>query len=186
MYNEKVMKIFQNPEHMGDLKGANAIGQVGNMSCGDIMKIYLKINENEIIEDATFKTFGCVAAIVSSSIACGLVIGKTIDEALNFAKEYGVKLAVKSAVSIITDGEEIYLNTTGCAGMAKAGSGDVLSGLIAGTIARNSCELESLLSALYLFGKAGEKAQEKESEFTMTASEIIENFASVIKDLQQA
>ena len=84
MYNEKVMNIFQNPEYMGDLKGANAIGQVGNMACGDIMKIFLKINENDIIEDATFKTFGCVAAIVSSSIACGLVIGKTIDEALNF------------------------------------------------------------------------------------------------------
>ena len=84
MYNEKVMSIFQNPEHMGDLKGVNAVGQVGNMACGDIMKIFLKINEKEVIEDATFKTFGCVAAIVSSSIACGLVIGKTIDEALNF------------------------------------------------------------------------------------------------------
>jgi len=91
MYNEKVMNIFQNPEHMGDLKGANAIGQVGNMACGDIMKIFLKINENDIIEDASFKTFGCVAAIVSSSVACGLVIGKTIEEALNFNNDDVIK-----------------------------------------------------------------------------------------------
>lgn len=84
MYNEKVMEIFKNPANMGDLKGANAIGQVGNMACGDIMKIFLKINDKGIIEDAKFKTFGCVAAIVSSSIACGLVKGMTIEEALNF------------------------------------------------------------------------------------------------------
>jgi len=84
MYNEKVMEIFKNPKNMGDLKGANAIGQVGNMACGDIMKIFLKINDKEIIEDASFKTFGCVAAIVSSSIACELIKGRTIEEALNF------------------------------------------------------------------------------------------------------
>lgn len=109
-----------------------------------------------------------------------------INEAVEFANKYNVILAVKSAVSVVTDGNDVYFNTTGCSGMAKAGSGDVLSGLIAGVVARNSCELESLLSAFYLFGKAGEKAQEKESEFTMTASQIIEQFASVIKDLQQA
>ena len=84
MYNEKVMEIFKNPKNMGDLKGANAVGQVGNMACGDIMKIFLKINDQEIIEDAKFKTFGCVAAIVSSSVACELVKGKTVEEALNF------------------------------------------------------------------------------------------------------
>ena len=84
MYNEKVMEIFKNPKNMGDLKGANAVGEVGNMACGDIMKIFLKINENGIIEDARFKTFGCVAAIVSSSVACELVKGRTIEEALNF------------------------------------------------------------------------------------------------------
>ena len=109
-----------------------------------------------------------------------------IKNAVDFAKEYDVKLAVKNAVSVITDGEEIYLNTTGCSAMAKAGSGDVLSGLIAGTIARNDNQMESLLSALYMFGKAGEKAQEKGSVFTVTASEIIEQFPSVIKDLQDA
>jgi len=91
MYNEKVMQIFQNPKNMGDLKGANAVGQVGNMACGDIMKIFLKINDNEVIEDASFKTFGCVAAIVSSSIACELIKGRTIDEALNFDNDEVVK-----------------------------------------------------------------------------------------------
>ena len=106
-----------------------------------------------------------------------------IDEAINFAKQYSVKLVVKSAVSIITDGEDVYLNTTGCSGMAKAGSGDVLSGLIAGVTARCSGEMESLLSALYVFGKAGEKAQELGCEFTVTASEIIAQFPSVIKNL---
>ncbi len=106
-----------------------------------------------------------------------------ISSAVSFAKHYNVKLAVKSAVSIITDGDEIYINTTGCSGMAKAGSGDVLAGLIAGTIARNSNEMDSLLSALYLFGKAGEKAQELGCEFTVTASEIIQQFPSVIKGL---
>ena len=91
MYNEKVMEIFKNPKNMGDLKGANAVGQVGNMDCGDIMKIFLKINEKEIIEDAKFKTFGCVAAIVSSSVACELVKGKTIEEALNFDNNEVIK-----------------------------------------------------------------------------------------------
>ena len=76
VYNEKVMEIFKNPKNMGDLKGANAVGQVGNMACGDIMKIFLKINDQEIIEDAKFKTFGCAAAIVSSSVACELIKGK--------------------------------------------------------------------------------------------------------------
>ena len=84
MYNEKVMEIFRNPMNMGDLKGANGVGQVGNMACGDIMKIFLKINEKGIIEDAKFKTFGCVAAIVSSAVACELIKGRTIEEALNF------------------------------------------------------------------------------------------------------
>ena len=84
MYNEKVMEIFRNPMNMGDLKGANGVGQVGNMACGDIMKIFLKINEKGVIEDAKFKTFGCVAAIVSSAVACELIKGRTIEEALNF------------------------------------------------------------------------------------------------------
>ena len=82
MYNEKVMEIFSNPMNVGALEDANAIGTVGNPSCGDIMKLYLKI-ENNVIKDAKFETFGCAAAIVSSSIATEMIKGKTVEEALN-------------------------------------------------------------------------------------------------------
>lgn len=91
MYNEKVMELFKNPLNMGELRGANAVGQVGNVACGDIMKIYLKINDKGIIEDAKFKTFGCVAAIASSSIATELIKGKTIEEALHFDNNEVIK-----------------------------------------------------------------------------------------------
>jgi nitrogen fixation NifU-like protein len=87
MYNDKVMEIFQNPKNVGELKGANGIGTVGNESCGDIMKLYLKINDKEIIENATFKTFGCAAAIVSSSVATEMIKGKSIDDALKLENE---------------------------------------------------------------------------------------------------
>ncbi len=81
MYSEKVMDHFQNPRNVGELEDANGIGQVGNAKCGDIMKMYMKI-ENDTIVDVKFKTFGCGAAIATSSMATELVKGKTIDEAL--------------------------------------------------------------------------------------------------------
>ena len=82
MYSEKVLDHFSNPRNVGELEGANAIGQVGNSKCGDIMKMYMKIDENDIITDVTFKTFGCGAAVATSSMATEMVMGKTIDEAL--------------------------------------------------------------------------------------------------------
>ena len=91
VYNEKVMEIFQNPKNVGKLKGANAVGQVGNVACGDIMKIYLKINDNQVIEDASFETFGCAAAIVSSSIATEIIKGWTVEQALNFDNNMIIK-----------------------------------------------------------------------------------------------
>ncbi len=81
MYSEKVMDHFSHPRNVGELADANAIGQVGNPKCGDIMKIYMKI-ENDVIQDVSFKTFGCGAAIATSSMATELVKGKTIQEAL--------------------------------------------------------------------------------------------------------
>ena len=81
MYNEKVMEIFKNPKNVGEVENYNAIGTVGNATCGDIMQITLRI-EDGIIKDAKFKTFGCAAAITSSSVATSMIIGKTIDEAL--------------------------------------------------------------------------------------------------------
>ena len=81
MYNEKVMQAFQNPKNVGEIENASGIGTVGNASCGDIMQISLKI-ENDIIVDAKFKTFGCAAAIATSSTATDMIIGMTIEEAL--------------------------------------------------------------------------------------------------------
>ena len=81
-YSEKVMERFSTQKNSGALKGANAIGRAGNMKCGDIIKVYLAIDKNDVITDASFKTFGCVAAIASSSMTCDLIRGKTVDEAL--------------------------------------------------------------------------------------------------------
>lgn len=81
MYSEKVMDHFQNPRNVGEIEDANGIGEVGNAKCGDIMKIYLKI-ENDIIKDIKFKTFGCGAAIATSSMATEMVKGKPLKEAL--------------------------------------------------------------------------------------------------------
>ncbi|MCI0514800.1 Fe-S cluster assembly scaffold protein NifU [candidate division KSB1 bacterium] len=82
-YNEKVMEHFLNPRNVGEIENADGVGTVGNPACGDIMKMFIKI-ENNIIVDAKFKTFGCGAAIASSSMATELIIGKSIDEALSF------------------------------------------------------------------------------------------------------
>ena len=81
MYNEKVIQAFQNPQNVGEVDNYNAIGTVGNENCGDIMQITMLI-EDGIIKDAKFKTFGCAAAVASSSTATAMIIGKTIDEAL--------------------------------------------------------------------------------------------------------
>ena len=82
MYSKKVMDYFMNPKNMGEIDDASGVGTVGNAKCGDIMRIYLKINDDGIIEDVKFKTFGCGAAIATSSMATELVIGRTIEEAL--------------------------------------------------------------------------------------------------------
>lgn len=81
MYNEKVMDVFKNPKNVGEIENPDGIGTVGNASCGDIMQISLKI-ENDVIVDAKFKTFGCAAAIATSSTATEMIKGMTIEEAL--------------------------------------------------------------------------------------------------------
>ena len=80
MYNEKVLEAFKNPQNVGEIENPDGFGKVGNASCGDIMQITLKI-ENDIIVDAKFKTFGCAAAVATSSTATSMVIGMTVDEA---------------------------------------------------------------------------------------------------------
>lgn len=86
MYSEKVMDHFAHPRNVGEIENANAIGEVGNAKCGDIMKIYMDIEDN-IIKDVKFKTFGCGAAIATSSMATEMVKGKTVDEALELTNK---------------------------------------------------------------------------------------------------
>ena len=81
MYTEQVMDHFMNPRNVGEIEDASGVGTVGNAKCGDIMRIYIKV-ENDVIVDVKFKTFGCGAAIATSSRATEMVMGKTIDEAL--------------------------------------------------------------------------------------------------------
>ena len=81
MYNEKVIEHFTNPRNVGEIEDADGVGEVGSPQCGDIMKVFLKV-ENNIIKDIKFKTFGCASAIASSSIMTEMVKGRTIEEAL--------------------------------------------------------------------------------------------------------
>ncbi len=85
-YSEKVMEHFMNPRNVGEIEDASGVGQVGNAKCGDIMKIFLKI-ENDIIVDVKFKTFGCGAAVATSSMATEMVKGKSVDEALKLTNK---------------------------------------------------------------------------------------------------
>jgi len=80
MYSKKVIEVFKNPKHLGKLKDADAIGQVGNIKCGDMMKVYLKVKNNKI-NDIKVETYGCVAAIAASDTMCKLVKGKTLEDA---------------------------------------------------------------------------------------------------------
>jgi len=109
MYSKKVMDIFKEPKNVGIIKNASGVGQVGNAKCGDIMRIYLKV-ENGVILDAKFKTFGCVAAIVSTDIACDKLKGKTLDEALKITNE-----------DILKEMGEVPTNKIHCSVLAKEG-----------------------------------------------------------------
>ncbi len=86
LYSEKVMDHFRNPRNLGVLEDANGIGQVGNAKCGDIMKMYLKI-EDDIVQDVKFETFGCGSAIASSSMATELIKGKPVEEAMKLTNQ---------------------------------------------------------------------------------------------------
>lgn len=86
MYSEKVMDHFMNPRNVGELADADGVGMEGNPTCGDVMKIFIKVEDGKIV-DAKFKTFGCGASIAVSSMVTEMVKGKTIDEALSISKE---------------------------------------------------------------------------------------------------
>jgi len=86
MYSKKVLDLFKNPKNVGKMKDYDGMGQVGNPRCGDIMHLYIKVKDN-IITDISFETFGCIAAITSSSVITEMVRGKTIEEALKITKD---------------------------------------------------------------------------------------------------
>jgi nitrogen fixation NifU-like protein len=105
MYSEKLMKLFRKPHNFGKIKNADAVGKVGNPVCGDVMYLYLKIKD-DVIKDAKFETFGCAAAIGTSSIITDMIKGKTIDEALkvskdDIAKEIGGLPPIKMHCSVL-------------------------------------------------------------------------------------
>ncbi len=107
MYNDKVMDHFMNPHNVGEIENADGIGTYGSPVCGDMMQISIKV-EDEKIKDAKFKTFGCGSAIASSSVATDMIIGMTIDEALELTnkqiiKELGGLPAVKIHCSVLAD-----------------------------------------------------------------------------------
>lgn len=86
MYSEKVLENFRNPKNMGEIEDADGVGTVGNPVCGDLMTIYIKVKDNKL-EDVKFKTFGCAAAIATSSMITELAKGKTIEEALKITRD---------------------------------------------------------------------------------------------------
>jgi len=92
MYTKTVLDRFQHPRNAGALSGSNAVGEVGNAACGDVVKLFLKISENGTIENAKFKTFGCSATIAASDIVCDLIKGKPIDDALKITSADIVKI----------------------------------------------------------------------------------------------
>lgn len=86
-YSEKVMDHFSNPRNVGEIEDPSGVGTVGNAKCGDIMRIYLDIDENQIIRDCKFKTFGCGAAVATSSMATEMIKGKSVKEALKLTNK---------------------------------------------------------------------------------------------------
>ena len=113
LYSEKVMDHFRNPRNVGVIEDADGVGEVGNAKCGDIMKIYLKI-ENGIVEDVKFETFGCASAVASSSMATELIKGKPVSEALKLTNQAVAEaldgLPAKSKMDVTVDrrGRELH------------------------------------------------------------------------------
>ena len=107
LYSEKVLDHFSNPRNVGEIEDADGVGEIGNAKCGDIMKMYLKIDDG-IITDAKFKTFGCGAAVATSSMATELIKGKSIDDALKLTNQAVVEAldglpAVKIHCSVLAE-----------------------------------------------------------------------------------
>ena len=113
MYTEKTIKHFRNPKFAREIKDADAVGEVGNMKCGDVMKMFLKV-EDGVIKDIKFQTYGCIAAIASSDAMCELSLGKTLDDAL--------KITFKEVIKQLDDLPQIkfHCSVLGTAALKKA------------------------------------------------------------------
>ena len=119
MYSDETLERFKAVTNMGSIPNADAIGEVGNVYCGDIMRLYLKIDKTtDTITDAKFKTFGCVAAIISTDIACEMIKGKTLDEALKVTNKHVLELM----------GEGIPKQKIHCSVMAQEAIEDAVKG----------------------------------------------------------
>lgn len=108
MYNDKVMEHFMNPHNVGEIENADGVGTYGSPVCGDMMQISIKVDDNDKIAEAKFKTFGCGSAIASSSVATDMIIGMSVDEALELTNkqiinELGGLPAVKVHCSVLAD-----------------------------------------------------------------------------------
>ena len=110
MYTEKVMDHFMHPRNVGEIDNASGVGTVGNAKCGDIMRIFLDIDENQVVRDAKFKTFGCGAAIATSSMATEMIIGKTVHAALwDYAQKNNITIeGLKPPVNDVDELEEAH------------------------------------------------------------------------------
>ena len=111
MYSAKVMDHFEHPRNVGEIENASGTGTVGNAKCGDIMRIYLDIDENQVIRDVKFKTFGCGAAVATSSMATEMVKGKTVQEAMEVTNKAVMKRDVKKGQLLTYDDIELDKNT---------------------------------------------------------------------------
>mgnify|MGYP000011613547 FL=1 len=113
MYTQKTIKHFRSPKFAGEIKNPDAVGEVGNARCGDVMKMFIKV-ENGIIKDIKFQTYGCIAAIASSDVMCELAIGKTLDDAL--------KITFKDVIKELDDLPQIkyHCSVLGTASLKKA------------------------------------------------------------------
>ncbi len=108
MYNDKVMDHFMHPRNVGEIENPDGLGKYGSPVCGDMMQITIKVDDNDVISDAKFQTFGCGSAIASSSVATEMIIGKTVDEALELTNkqiinELGGLPDVKIHCSVLAD-----------------------------------------------------------------------------------
>ena len=113
MYTEKTIRHFRDPKFAGEIKNPDAVGEVGNARCGDVMKMFIKV-ENGLIKDIKFQTYGCIAAIASSDVMCELAIGKTLDGAL--------KITFKEVIKELDDLPQIkyHCSVLGTAALKKA------------------------------------------------------------------